>query len=38
VAGTANYFVEQLEPSGASVYRYKVVFKPSAIIPDIQLK
>jgi hypothetical protein len=38
LSDNVTYFVEQLEPSGASVYRYKVVFKPSAIIPDIQLK
>jgi len=38
LSDNVTYFVEQLEPNGASVYRYKVVFKPSAIIPDIQLK
>lgn len=31
-------FVEHLEPSAASVYHYKVIFKPQTIIPDIDLK
>jgi hypothetical protein len=30
-------FVEQLESSQADVYHYKVIFKPSAIIPNIEL-
>lgn len=32
-----TYFAEQLESSSVSVYRYRVVFKPEAIIPDINL-
>ena len=32
------YFVEQLEPVEASAYRYRVTFKPSVIIPDIDLR
>ena len=31
-------FVEQLESSPIDVYHYKVIFKPEAIIPDIDLK
>lgn len=31
-------FVEQLEPVAASVYHYRVVFKPQAIIPDVNFK
>lgn len=31
-------FVEQLEPVQASVYHYRVIFKPQAIIPDIDFK
>jgi len=31
-------FVEQLETADVSVYRYKVIFKPTTIIPDIDLK
>jgi hypothetical protein len=32
-----TYFVEQLEPIGVSTDRYRVVFKPSTIIPDIEV-
>lgn len=35
LSDNVTYFVEQLEPAGVDVYRYKVIFKPSAIIPDI---
>ena len=31
-------FVEQLETADVSAYRYKVIFKPLSIIPDIDLK
>jgi len=31
------YFVEQLGAAQVSVYRYKVIFKPTVIIPDIDL-
>ena len=31
-------FVEQLEPVVASAYHYRVIFKPSVIIPDIEIK
>lgn len=31
-------FVEQLEPAKASTYFYRVTFKPSVIIPDIELR
>ena len=30
-------FVEQLKTANVSTYRYKVIFKPTAIIPDIDL-
>ena len=32
-----TYFSEQLEPAKASVYFYRVVFKPSVIIPAVDL-
>lgn len=38
LSDNVTYVVEQLEPMPVSVYRYKVIFKPSAIIPDIDLK
>ena len=31
-------FVEQLETANVSAYRYKVIFKPLQIIPDIDLE
>ena len=35
LSDNVTYFVEQLESKDVSVYRYKVLFKPSVIIPDI---
>lgn len=32
------YFVEQLEPVGASAYHYRVTFKPSVIVPDVDFR
>jgi hypothetical protein len=37
LSDNVTYFVEQLEGSAASVKRYKVSFKPSVIIPDVDL-
>ena len=31
-------FIEQLKSAKVSAYRYKVIFKPTLIIPDIDLK
>lgn len=31
-------FIEQLDSADVSTYRYKVIFKPTTIIPDIDLK
>lgn len=33
-----TYFSEQLEPAKASVYFYRVTFKPSVIIPAVDLR
>lgn len=38
LSDNVTYFIEQLEPTAASVYRYRVVFKPSVIIPDIEVR
>ena len=38
LSDNVTYFVEQLEPVDVSVYRYKVIFKPESIIPDVDLK
>jgi hypothetical protein len=37
VSDSVTYFVEQLAPVAASVYRYRVVFKPEAIVPAVDL-
>lgn len=38
LSDNVTYFVEQMEPIDVSVYRYEVVFKPEAILPDIDLE
>ena len=38
LSDNVTFFVEQVEPSKQSVYNYKVIFKPAAIIPDIDFK
>lgn len=37
LSDNVTYFVEQLESVGVSRYHYKVVFKPSVIVPDIDI-
>ena len=31
-------FIEQIKTADVSTYRYKVIFKPTSIIPDVDLK
>lgn len=38
LSDNVTYFAEQVEAIEASVYRYRVVFKPSVIIPDIEIR
>ena len=38
LSDNVTFFSEQLEEANVSVYRYKVVFKPSAILPDVDVK
>jgi hypothetical protein len=38
LSDNVTYFAEQMENVPVSVYHYRVVFKPSVIIPDIELK
>jgi hypothetical protein len=38
LSDNVTYFVEQLEPQAASVYRYRVIFKPVSIVPDVEVK
>lgn len=35
LSDNVTYFVEHLEPSAVSAYHYKVIFKPQAILPDV---
>lgn len=38
LSDNVTYFVEQLESKDVSAYHYKVIFKPSVIIPDIDIR
>lgn len=38
LSDNVTYFVEQLEQQAVSAYHYRVVFKPQAIIPDIDFR
>ena len=38
LSDNVTYFAEQLDSVGVSTYRYKVIFKPTTIIPDVDLK
>ena len=38
LSDNVTYFAEQLEGKNVSKYHYKIIFKPSTIIPDIDLK
>lgn len=38
LSDNVTYFVEQVEAASVSEYHYRVVFKPAAIIPDIDLE
>lgn len=35
LSDNVSYLVEQLEGADVGVYRYRVIFKPSVIVPDI---
>lgn len=38
LSDNVTYFVEQLDAANVSEYHYRVIFKPTAIIPDIDLR
>jgi hypothetical protein len=38
LSDNVTFFVEQVEASPASPYQYRVVFKPLAIVPDIEIR
>lgn len=38
LSDNVTYFAEQLEPVEASTYRYRVIFKPATILPDVDAR
>jgi hypothetical protein len=38
LSDNVTYFVEQVDAADVSVYHYKVIFKPSVIVPDISIR
>lgn len=38
LSDNVTYFAEQLATVDVSVYRYKVIFKPVSIVPDIEVR
>lgn len=38
LSDNVTFFAEQVAPTDASAYHYRVIFKPAAIIPDIEVK
>ncbi len=37
LSDNVSYFVEQLQPVDVGVNRYRVIFKPSTILPDVDV-
>lgn len=38
ISDNVTYFAEQLKDAEINLYHYKVIFRPSAIIPDVDIK
>ena len=38
LSDNVTYFAEQVDAAPGDVYQYRVIFKPSAIVPNIQVK
>jgi hypothetical protein len=38
LSDNVTYFAEQIDSSQVDVYHYRVIFKPSVIVPDIDLQ
>lgn len=38
LSDNVTYFAEQLEPAQVNVYHYRVIFRPSVIVPDVDLQ
>lgn len=37
LSDNVTYFAEQIDPAPGNVYQYRVIFKPSVIVPDVDL-
>jgi len=37
LSDNVTYFAEQIEPAQADPFRYRVIFRPESIIPDIEI-
>jgi len=38
LSDNVTYFAEQMDPTKAGQYRYRIVFKPMAIMPDVEIR
>lgn len=38
ISDNVTYFAEQLQPQQADVFHYRVIFKPQAIVPNVDLE
>lgn len=38
LSDNVTYFAEQIDSADVDVFRYKVIFKPESIIPDVDLR
>lgn len=38
LSDNVTYFSEQMEPAAVGTYQYRVTFKPTAIIPSVELR
>lgn len=38
LSDNVSYFVEQIDNANVSAYRYRVIFKPDVIVPEIDLE
>lgn len=38
LSDNVSYFVEQLETADVSEYRYRVIFKPESVLPEVDLE
>jgi hypothetical protein len=38
LSDNVTYFVEQIDAAGVDIFHYRVIFRPSVIVPDVELK